>query len=385
MRKIAIITGTRAEYGLLYHLIKEIKKDPALKLQLLVTGMHLSERFGLTYKEIEKDGFKITTKIPIPLDSDTPTAITKALGVAELGFAKAFEELKSDLVCVLGDRFETFAAVAAATICRIPVAHIGGGDSSEGVIDEALRHAITKMAHLHFTITEEHRKRVIQLGEDPKRVFNFGAPGIDNIRRTKLLSKNEFQKLISFSLSGKVVLVTFHPCTLEKASAGKQFKELLQVLKSHRDLKIIFTKPNADLDGRVIGKLIDGFITQNKSRAVSFVSMGRINYLSALQFVDAVVGNSSSGIVEAPSFKIGTINVGDRQKGRLQAGNVINCEPTTASIQKVFQKLYSSAFQKKLRTVKNPYERPMTAEKIKKVLKAYPLTGILKKHFYNGK
>ncbi len=383
IRKIAVITGARADYGLLFPLLKEITRDKQLKLQLVVTGMHLSKEFGLTYQEIEKDGFRINKKIAILSSSDTPVGISESMGRAVAGFARAFSELKPDIIVVLGDRFEIFSAVSAAMVARIPVAHIGGGDSSEGAIDEAMRHSITKMAHLHFTITKEHRKKVIQLGEDPKHVFNVGAPGLDNIRQTPLLNKNNFQKAIGFKLGKRNVLVTFHPCTLEDRTAQDQFKNLLSALDERKDTKVIFTKPNADTNGRIIIKMIDRYVQKNCLRAVALTSMGRINYLSALQFVDGVVGNSSSGIVEAPSFRIGTVNIGDRQKGRIKNLSVIDCVPTKESIRKALDRLYTPAFKKVLRKTHNIYERNGTSRKIKNILKSYHLKNILKKQFHS--
>ena len=383
--KVCVITGTRAEYGLLYWLMKEIQNDKDLELQVIATGMHLSPEFGLTYKEIEKE-FEINKKIEILLSSDTPVGISKSMGLAQISFAEAFDDLKPDIVVVLGDRFEIFAAVSAALVSRIPIAHIHGGEVTEGSVDEAFRHSITKMSHLHFTSTEEYRKRVIQLGEEPNRVFNVGAMGIENIKRLKLLSKEEFEKSINFKLNKKNILVTFHPVTLENATAKEQFSELLSAIDELDDTNIIFTKANADTDGRIINKMIDEYVAKNKNKAIAFTSLGQLRYLSALQFVDAVVGNSSSGILEAPSFKIGTINIGDRQKGRIKAKSVIDCEPKKESIQKAFAKLYSAKFQDMLKNVKNPYEQDgFPSKKIIKILKNTDVKNLIKKRFYDIK
>ena len=383
--KVCVITGTRAEYGLLYWLMKEIQNDKDLELQVIATGMHLSPEFGLTYKEIEKE-FEINKKIEILLSSDTPVGISKSMGLAQISFAEAFDDLKPDIVIVLGDRFEIFAAASAALVSRIPIAHIHGGEVTEGAVDEAFRHSITKMSHLHFTSTEEYRKRVIQLGEEPNRVFNVGAMGIENIKRLKLLSKEEFEKSINFKLNKKNILVTFHPVTLENATAKEQFSELLSAIDELDDTNIIFTKANADTDGRIINKMIDEYVAKNKNKAIAFTSLGQLRYLSALQFVDAVVGNSSSGILEAPSFKIGTINIGDRQKGRIKAKSVIDCEPKKESIQKAFAKLYSSEFQDMLKNVKNPYEQDgFPSKKIIKILKNTDVKNLIKKRFYDIK
>lgn len=380
--KICVITGTRAEYGLLYWLIKGLKEDPKVELQLIATGMHLSPEFGLTYKEIEKDGFIITKKIEILLSSDSTIGINKSMALAQIGFAEAYEELKPDLILVLGDRFEIFSAVSAAMISRIPVAHCHGGEASEGSIDEAIRHSITKMSHLHFTATEEYRKRVIQLGEIPERVFNVGGLGIENINRLELLNKNDFEKSIGFKLGEKNILVTFHPVTLENKSAEFQFKELLKAMDDI-DFKMIFTKPNADTDGRIISKLIDDYVKANPDKACSFISLGQLRYLSALKYIDVVIGNSSSGLAEAPSFKIATINVGDRQKGRLKAESVIDCEPEHKSITRAIKKAFSAEFREKLKSIKNPYGEGNPSSEIIKIIKQYNYKDILKKSFYN--
>ncbi|MBE7411815.1 MAG: UDP-N-acetylglucosamine 2-epimerase [Leptospiraceae bacterium] len=381
-RKICVITGTRAEYGLLYWLMKEIEADVDLQLQLIVTGMHLSPEFGLTYKEIEKD-FKIDKKIEILLSSDTSIGISKSMGLAQISFAEAFDELKPEIVVVLGDRFEIFAAASAAMIARLPIAHLHGGETTEGAFDEAMRHSVTKMSHLHFTATEEYRKRVIQLGEEPDRVFNVGGMGVENIKRLKLLTKTEFEESIRFKLAKKNLLVTFHPVTLEASTSEKQFSELLRALDNLTETHIIFTKANSDTDGRIINQMIDDYVNQNSYKSTAFTSLGQLRYLSALQFVDAVVGNSSSGLAEAPSFKIGTINIGDRQKGRIKAESVIDCEPNYESILQAFKKLYSTEFQYELSKVVNPYGDGQASKKIVEVLKSFQLKNLLKKKFYD--
>ncbi len=379
-RKICVITGTRAEYGLLYWLIKEIEADDSLELQLIVTGMHLSPEFGLTYKEIEKD-FKIDKKIEMLLSSDTSVSISKSMGLAQISFAEVYEELKPDIVVVLGDRYEIFSAVSSAMIAKIPVAHLHGGETTEGAYDESIRHSITKMSHLHFTATEVYKKRVIQLGENPQRVFNVGGLGIDNIKKLKLLSKEEFEASIDFKLNKKNILVTFHPVTLEKYTSKEQFQELLDAIDELDETNIIFTKANSDTDGRVINQMIDEYIAKNSKKAVAFASLGQLRYISALQFVDAVVGNSSSGLLEAPSFKIGTINIGDRQKGRIKADSIIDCKPNKKAILEAFVKLYSTDFQNSLKSVKNPYGGGGASKKIKEIIKNISLKDILKKTF----
>lgn len=382
-RKICVVTGSRAEYGLLYWLMKEIQDDSALELQVIVTGMHLSPEFGLTWKQVERDGFIIHRKVEMLLSSDTPVGISKSIGLGVIGFADALEYLQPDLLVVLGDRFEIFAACQAAMVHRIPIAHIHGGEITEGAVDDAIRHAITKMSHLHFTATESYRQRVIQLGEQPQRVFNAGAPGLDNIFRLQLLDKPQLEQAIGFKLGKRNLLVTFHPVTLENATAASQFGNLLKALDCFDDSHIIFTLPNADADGRVIIGMIEQYRQRFPERIASFVSLGSLRYLSALKYMDAVVGNSSSGLIEAPAFKIGTINIGDRQKGRLCADSVIHCEPEVDAIVQAFNRLFSEKFQESLKMVENPYGNSGASAKIKELLKSQSLDGLLKKSFYD--
>jgi GDP/UDP-N,N'-diacetylbacillosamine 2-epimerase (hydrolysing) len=383
-RKICVVTGTRAEYGLLYWLMKEIEADKDLELKLIVTGMHLSPEFGLTYKEIEKE-FRIDKKIEMLLSSDTAMGISKSMGLAQIGFAEAFEELKPDILVVLGDRYEIFSAVSVAMICNIPMAHLHGGETTQGAFDESIRHSITKMSHLHFTATDEYKNRVIQLGEEPNRVFNVGGMGIENIKRLKLLSKDEFEESINFKLNKKNILVTFHPVTLENSTAKEQFQELLDAIDELENTNIIFTKANSDTDGRIINQMIDEYVAKNSDKSVGFASLGQLRYLSALQYIDAVVGNSSSGLLEAPSFKIATVNIGDRQKGRIKALSVIDCEPKKEEILKAFKEIYSKEFQEKLKNVENPYGESCPSKQIIEVLKNVNLANILKKSFYDLK
>lgn len=384
MKKICVVTGTRAEYGLLYWLMKEIEADKEFQLQLIVTGMHLSSEFGLTYKEIEKE-FKIDKKIEMLLSSDTSIGISKSMGLSQISFCEAFEELKPDILIVLGDRYEIFSVVSTAMIARIPIVHLHGGETTEGAFDESIRHSITKMSHLHFTATQEYRNRVIQLGEHPSRVFNVGGMGIENIKRLKLLTKEEFENSIDFNLNKKNILVTFHPVTLENSSAQEQFQELLEVIDELEDTNIIFTKANSDTDGRIINQMIDDYVARNFHKSVRFTSLGQLRYLSALQYVDAMVGNSSSGLLEAPSFKIGTINIGDRQKGRIKADSIIDCSANKTDIEKAFEKLYSKEFQNSLINVKNPYGDGYASNKIIEEIKKVDLQNILKKSFYDLK
>jgi len=383
-RKICVITGTRADYGLLYWLMKEIDAEKNLELQIIVTGMHLSENFGNTYQQIEKDGFIIDKKVDISLISDTELAISKSMGIGMIGFAKAFNELHPDLIVVLGDRFEIFSAVSVAMVARIPIAHLHGGEATEGLIDESIRHSITKMSHLHFAAMDEYRKRIIQLGEQPDRVFNVGGLGIDNINKLKLLSKADFERIIKFKLGEKNILVTFHPVTLEERTSETQFQELLDSISKLNNTKIIFTKANSDTFGGIINSMIDDYVAKNNN-AICFESMGQINYLSTLQFMDVVLGNSSSGLLEAPSFKIGTIDIGDRQKGRIKANSIITCLPIKESIDSALVKVYSREFQEIINNVVNPYGTGGASKKIVEIIKATNLDNIIKKSFYNLK
>lgn len=383
-RKICVVTGTRAEYGLLYWLMKEIEGDKEFQLQLIVTGMHLSPEFGLTYKEIEKE-FKIDKKVEMLLSSDTSIGISKSMGLAQISFCEAFEELKPDILIVLGDRYEIFSVVSTAMIARIPIVHLHGGETTEGAFDESIRHSITKMSHLHFTATEEYRNRVIQLGEHPSMVFNVGGLGIENIKRLKLLTKEEFENSIDFKLNKKNILVTFHPVTLENSTAQEQFQELLDVIDELKETNIIFTKANSDTDGRIINRMIDDYVAKNFHKSVGFNSLGQLRYLSALQYVDAMVGNSSSGLLEAPSFKIGTINIGDRQKGRIKANSIIDCSTNKTDIEKAFERLYSKEFQNSLLNVQNLYGDGCASRKIIEEIKRVNLRDILKKSFYDLK
>lgn len=382
-RRICVVTGSRAEYGLLRPLLEEIRKDKTLKLQLIATCMHLSAEFGFTYREIEKDGFAISEKVDMRLGKDDCVGVSRSMGIAMAGLAEAYRRLRSDIVVMLGDRFELLSAAACALISRIPIAHIGGGELSEGAFDDSIRHAITKMSHYHFTALEAYRKRVIQLGECPERVFNVGALGVDNIMKMKLLSKKALEKELGIEFDKRNILVTFHPVTLEDNTSGAQFKTLLDSLNGLKDTRVIFTKTNADPNGKIINRMIEDYSGANRGRCAAFTSLGQLKYLSTLQYVDAMVGNSSSGIIEASSFRVGTINIGDRQKGRVRPESVIDCKPTRSSIEDAFKKLYSKEFQEMLKTVRNPYGDGNAAGRIKTVLKKCDLQGVLKKKFYD--
>ncbi len=381
-KKICVVTGTRAEYGLLYWLMKELDQHQDFHLQLIVTGMHLSPEFGLTYKEIEKE-FCIHKKIEMLLSSDTPVGISKSMGLAQISFAEAYDEMKPDLLILLGDRYEIFAAASAAMIARIPIAHLHGGETTEGAFDESMRHCLTKMSHLHFTAAEEYRNRVMQLGENPDHVFNVGGLGIDNIKKLNLLSKEALEASIDFKLNKYNLLITFHPVTLEHETAQEQFQNLLDAVDQFEDTHIIFTKANSDTNGRIINEMIDQYVHNHSEKSAVFTSLGQLRYLSLLQYVSAVVGNSSSGLIEAPSFKVPTINIGDRQKGRLKAMSVIDCKPVKSDILNAFAKIHSEQFQKLLPTVENPYGDGGASKKIIDILSRISLDNILKKTFFD--
>jgi GDP/UDP-N,N'-diacetylbacillosamine 2-epimerase (hydrolysing) len=381
-RKICVVTGTRAEYGLLRWVMDGIREAPNLELQIIATGMHLSPEFGLTYREIEKDGFKIDRKVEMLLSSDTSAGLAKSMGIGLIGFGEVLQQFQPDIILVLGDRFEVFSVVAAAMIARIPVAHLHGGESTEGAFDEAIRHSITKMSHLHFVAAEEYRKRVIQLGENPRRVFFVGGLGIDNIKKLDLLDRPALEVALEFKLGAKNLLITFHPVTLENETSGQQTAELFAALETLEDTNLIFTMPNADTHGRVVFDMIKQFVRDHPN-ARAYTSLGQLNYLSCVKHVDGVVGNSSSGLMEVPSFGKGTVNIGDRQLGRLRAESVIDCGPERGSIIVALQKLYSEAFQLKLKTSRNPYGEGGASKKIVQILKECKLEAILKKTFYD--
>ena len=382
-RNICVVTGTRADYGLLSRLIKTLKNDQDLNLQIIATGMHLSPEFGLTQNEIEKDGFKINKSVEMLLSADTSSSISKSTGLGLIGFSDVFKELKPDIVILLGDRYEIFSASIAATFAKIPIAHIHGGETSQGAYDEAMRHSISKMAWWHFVSTEDYKKRVIQLGEDPKRIYNVGGLGVDAIKNLKLLSKKKLIENTGIKIGHKNLLVTYHPVTLENNTSKKQFEGLLNALNDFNNINIIFTMPNADSYSRIIKNMIDNFVLKNQKRSISFSSMGHLNYLSTMKLVDGVIGNSSSGLMEAPTFKIGTINIGDRQKGRIKSDSIIDCEPNKRSIKNAINKLYSEKFQLALSSVKNPYEGINPVREIIKILKSDLLPKELKKEFYD--
>lgn len=383
MKRIGVITGTRAEYGLLKPLMRKIVQDETLELVLIVTGMHLSPEFGLTYIEIEKDGFRIDFKNEMLLSSDTPSGIVKSIGVATIGFADCFERAELDLVILLGDRYEILAAATAAMVFQLPIAHIHGGEITEGMIDDAIRHSITKMSTLHFVSTQNYRNRVIQLGEEPDRVWDVGSLGIENIKNVQLYQKEKLEQDINFKFDKKVIMVTFHPVIMEKDTVEQQFKNLLKAISTLENVKVIFTKANSDVNGRIINQLIDEYI-KNNPNTITFTSMGQLRYLSALRYSSLVLGNSSSGIIEAPSFGIPTVNIGDRQKGRIRAVSVIDCSTDTEDILKAINKAFSKKFQKTIKDIINPYEGTNPSLEIIESIKDYVFNKpTIQKKFYN--
>ncbi len=383
MRKVCIFTSTRAEWGLQRGVAELIRQSAELQLQLLVSGSHLSAAHGMTVGEIESDGFSVDAKVDILRYDDSSSGICKSMGLAMGGYGEALERLKPDLLVILGDRYESFCMAAAAQINRIPIAHIHGGEITEGAVDEAFRHSITKMSHLHFPCCEEYRHRIIQLGEDPARVFNVGALGLENIRKIPLMTRDELAESIQFNLDRPFFLVTFHPVTLECSSSGEQFDELLVALENVPDHAIIFTKANADTDGQIINKRTDDYSMLHPDRCLAVASLGLLRYLSAMKICDAVVGNSSSGILETPAFGVPTINIGDRQKGRVRTPSIIDCAPDSTAVITALQQALNSGFRESLKGMVHPCDQENTASKIVKKLSQEKMAGLLKKEFYN--
>ena len=379
-RKICVITGSRAEYGLLRWVMQGIKDHPDLTLQLIVTGMHLSKDFGMTVDEIENDGFDIDFKIKTLFKDDSAVGIAASMGRGLSGVAKAIDTLRPDLILVLGDRYEIFVSVAAALVAKIPVAHLHGGEVTVGAFDDALRHAISKMSHLHFVATQEYKNRVIQLGENPSSVYLVGGLGIDSINKLKLLDRKKLEKELSITFNEKNLLITFHPATLDESAATSQMQEVLSALADLKDTTLIFTMPNADTGGIAIMKMINNFVAENPN-AHAFTSLGQLKYLSCIAQVDGVVGNSSSGLTEVPSFRKGTINIGDRQKGRLQSKSVINCDSTKKSVVDALQRLYSEEFKYDLISSVNPYGEGGASAKVVEIINKVSLEQIVKKTF----
>ncbi|MEZ9147039.1 UDP-N-acetylglucosamine 2-epimerase [Vibrio sp. 10N.286.52.C3] len=369
-KKVAVFTGTRAEYGLLFWLLKDIQSDPDLTLQLLVSGMHLSPEFGDTYKQIEKDGFQIDEKIEILLSSDSPVGTAKSMGLGVLGFADALSRLAPDVLVILGDRFEALAAAQTAMILRIPIIHLHGGEITEGAYDDAIRHAITKLSYLHGTSTDEYRNRVIQLGESPERVKNVGAIGLDHLNRGSFMTISELSESLNFDLTGPYFVVTYHPVTLGDESPEDSFQALLDALDEYPNHQIILTYPNADDGGRRIIPMLEAYAAKQLSRVLAIPSLGQIRYLSSVKHAAAVIGNSSSGIIEVPAFDVPTVNIGSRQKGRLAAKSVLNCEPSLASITEAISDAVKRNYKLDGETIINPYGQGDTSAQVIEMLKS---------------
>ena len=381
-KTIAVVTGTRAEFGLLRNLIKEINLSSELDLKLLVTGTHLSKKFGETISEIYDSGFEVFEKVFLDLDCDNSENISKAFALGSRSFDEIYKEIEPDLLVVLGDRYEILSAVIPACFQRIPIAHIHGGELTEGAIDDAIRHSITKFSHLHFVANEEYRNRVVQLGENPSRVFNVGGMSIDAIQSISFLNKKEIEEELKIIFLEKSLLITFHPETLDTEKSSIQFENILSALSSLSKTTLVFTMPNADPGSHALIELINEFVS-NKPNAYSFKSLGQKKYFSLVRFVDGVIGNSSSGIAEIPYFKKPTINIGDRQKGRLRADSIIDCENSEYSISKAIKKIYSKEFQEKVKKTISPYGNPGGSKKIVEIIKSTDLSKLIKKSFYD--
>ena len=382
--RIVILTAARAEYGLLKALIVKLNNDPDIDMRLAVTGMHLSPEFGMTVREIEKDGISIDKKIEMLLSSDTAVGLSKSMGLAMISFSEYFEEVKPDMLVVLGDRYETLAVCCAAMIARIPIIHLYGGEATEGLIDEAIRHSITKMSYIHFTSTEDYRRRIIQLGESPDRVFNVGAMGVENALNVDTMSIIELSDSIGFDLGNNYAVGTFHPVTLENATAKNQTIELLRALERHNDIKFLFAKANADTDGRIINQLFENYAKEHDNFCL-VDSLGTKRYLSALRHAQFVIGNSSSGLIEVPSFHIPTVNIGERQRGRIVGETIINCDPNEQSISEAINKAMDTLFREAIADVPNPYGDGHTSDKMIAVIKGFLVDNKIdiKKKFYD--
>lgn len=383
MRKIAVFTGTRAEYGLLYWIIKGLHESVEVELQFYVGGMHLSPEFGYTITQIEKDGFPVTERMEFLLSSDSPVGISKSMGLALINSAEVLDRNKPDLIVLLGDRFESMAVAQAAMVACIPVAHIHGGETTEGLIDEAVRHSITKMGHLHFAATEGYKKRIQQLGEQPERIFNFGAPGIDSIVNLQLLKREELSNAINFSIDKPYFMVTYHPVTLEVDGASDSLVNLLKVLDDYPNHQLIITYPNADTHGRKLIEILDEYQSVHTKRVLLTQSLGQLRYLSAMKYCDAVIGNSSSGLIETPTFNVPTVNIGNRQKGRIAGETVLHCDESIESIRDTIGKAVSADFIKCCKKAINPYGIGNTSERIVDVLINYSLERIVNKKFHD--
>jgi len=383
VKKICVITGTRAEYGLLYWLMKEIDADPALELQLIVTGSHLSNKYGHTVDIIEKDGFNITARVDIDLNDDSPAGIAQSMGRCIDGVSGVLENLKPDIFVVLGDRYEVLAAVQAAMLHGLPIAHIHGGEVTEGAMDDAMRHAITKLSTLHFAAAEPYRERIIQMGEQPDHVFTVGAPGLDQINQTQMLSRTEISSALNIDADTPYFLITMHPATRSDQPAEAEVMSLLSALKSFPDHAMIFTGVNADTGNDAITAQIKKFVSDSKTIAHMFTSLGQLRYLSAAKYADAVLGNSSSGIIEAPALGVPTVNIGDRQKGRLRATSVIDCIAEPSAIVSTITKALNPSFREISLGAPSPYGNSGASKRIKNVLTKFDAQPFQQKTFYD--
>lgn len=383
MRKMCIFTSTRADWGLLRGVAEAIREHADLELQLLVSGSHLSSKFGMTVSEIEDAGFDITARVDVLHFDDSARGVCRSMGTALPGYSDALAEMKPDLLVVLGDRYETLCVVVAAHVLQIPIAHIHGGEMTEGAVDESFRHSITKMSQIHFPACEAYRQRVIQLGEQPDRVFDVGALGVENIGKIAFMDREALEASIGFPLDQPFFLVTFHPVTLEHATAGDQIDELFAALNQFSDRRVIFTKANADADGEIINAKIDAYVAEFPERCMAVASLGLVRFLSAMKMCAAVVGNSSSGILEAPSLKVPTVNIGDRQKGRVRAPSIVDCKPDSESVKNAMDAVLNDAFRAGIQNMESPFEKCGTADEIVKVVASIKLEGLLKKSFYN--
>lgn len=384
MRKIRAVTGSRSDYYPFKPILLELNERKEIDLAMIVTGAHLSPEFGSTYRDIEADGLRVEAKIDMPLESNASIGIAKAMGTIIGPIAETYERLEPDLIIGLGDRYELLAAVTAALACRLPFAHVGGGDVTVGAFDDAIRHAITKMSHLHFPATDVERNRIIQMGESPDRVFAVGEPGLDTIRSTTFLTRNELSERLGIRFLKRNYLVTFHPVTTETGASEKQFAELLEAIDSAKKAMAFFTQANADPEGRIINAMIEDYAAREPNRTTKFKTLGDQQYLSIMKEVDAVVGNSSSGVIETPSLRVPTIDVGPRQQGRQMAASVIHCECRADAIRAALKQARSSEFQNRLKTVVNPYGDGHAAKRVADVLENIDLNGILKKKFHHS-
>ena len=381
-RKVAVFTGSRAVFGLLRWIMEEIRASHSLELQTIVSGTHLSPQHGETWKEIAAEGFEISESIPMLISANGDVATTKSMALALMGLAESFERLQPDVLVILGDRYETFAAAQAAMLARIPIAHIHGGEKTEGAIDEAIRHSISKMSHFHFVAAENFKDRIIQLGEDPNSIWVVGASGLDNIERVRRLSKKQLEKNLGFRLKSPTVAFTYHPVTLEKKSSGAEVKRVLDTLLEYTET-IVITGVNADPGANEIRDVISGYLNTNQERVYFVENLGTKRYLSLLAHSDVVVGNSSSGILEAPSLGTPTVDIGDRQKGRPTGPSILHCSPNKVSIQTALKKALGREHQKISARKESPYGTPGAAKRICEVLEHVDLSGVLKKSFYD--